>query len=150
MEKNYLGNLFIILSRDQLKLTLHDNQHRLKSFISLITFTLIYYSLFYKSMLSDCLKLFVILSLVANFTESKLENAKECFEDGDCSLGFSCMQAKKYRKRICAKDKIISCRISLFYPNRSNISQKVRVLKKKFLNFFPPSTTVLIGTVAKI
>ena len=70
-------------------------------------------------MLSDYLKLLVILSLVANLTESrrKLENAKECFEDGDCSPGFSCMIAKKYRKQICAKYKSTSCRISLFHSN---------------------------------
>ena len=56
-------------------------------------------------MLSECLKLFFILSFAANFTESKLEDAKECFEDGDCSLGFSCMLANKYQKSICAKKK---------------------------------------------
>ena len=90
-------------------------------------------------MLSYCLKLVVILSLIANFTESrrKLENAKECFEDGDCSPGFSCMLAKKYRKSICAKNKIPSCRICLFYKNTSKISLKVRVLKKE-INYFPP------------
>ena len=45
-------------------------------------------------MFSEYLKLFLILSFVANFTESKLEDAIECIEDGDCSLGFSCMLAK--------------------------------------------------------
>ena len=50
------------------------------------------------------LKLFLILNLVANFSESK-PNAKECFEDNDCAPGFSCMNAKKYQKRICAKKK---------------------------------------------
>ena len=56
-------------------------------------------------MLSYFLKLFLILNLVANFSESK-PNAKECFEDSDCIPGFSCMNAKKYQKRICAKKKV--------------------------------------------
>ena len=62
-------------------------------------------------MLSEYLKLFFMISLVANFTESKLENAKHCFKDGDCSPGFTCMFAKKYRKSICAKDKMISGKV---------------------------------------
>ena len=56
-------------------------------------------------MLSYFLKLFVILNLVANFTESK-PNAKECFENSDCAPGFSCMNVRKYQKRICAKKKV--------------------------------------------
>ena len=55
-------------------------------------------------MLSYFLKLFLILNLVANFTESN-PNAKECFENSDCGPGFSCMNAKKYQKRICVKRK---------------------------------------------
>ena len=55
-------------------------------------------------MLSYFLKLLLILNLIANFTESK-PNAKECFENSDCAPGFSCMNAKKYQKRICAKKK---------------------------------------------
>ena len=55
-------------------------------------------------MLSYFLKLFLILNLIANFTESK-PNAKECFEDSVCAPGFSCIFAKKYQKRICAKKK---------------------------------------------
>ena len=74
-------------------------------------------------MLSEYLKLFVIISLVANFTESKLENAKHCFKDGDCSPGFTCMFAKKYRKSICAKNKTISRRLCLFYINTTKYIQ---------------------------
>ena len=55
-------------------------------------------------MLSYFLKLLLILNLIANFTESK-PHAKECFENSDCASGFSCMNAKKYQKRICAKRK---------------------------------------------
>ena len=75
-------------------------------------------------MFSEYLKLFLILSFVANFTESKLEDAIECIEDGDCSPGFSCMLAKKYQKRICAKYKLTLCRICLFHLNTPKISKK--------------------------
>ena len=84
-------------------------------------------------MFSECLKLFLILSFVANFTESKLEDAMDCIVDGDCSSGFSCMLAKKYQKRICAKYKLTLCRICLFYSNTPKISQKM------FLDIFPPN-----------
>ena len=76
-------------------------------------------------MFSEYLKLFLILSFVANFTESKLEDAIECIEDGDCSLGFSCMLAKKYQKRICAKYKLTLCRICLLYSNTPEIPHKM-------------------------
>ena len=55
-------------------------------------------------MLCYFLKLLLILNLIVNFTESK-PNAKECFENSDCAPGFSCMNAKKYPKRICVKRK---------------------------------------------
>jgi hypothetical protein len=55
-------------------------------------------------MLCYFLKLLLILNLIANFTESK-PNAKECFENSDCAPGFSCMNAKKYPKRICVNRK---------------------------------------------
>ena len=55
-------------------------------------------------MLCYFLKLLLILNLIVNFTESK-PNAKECFENSDCAPGFSCMNAKKYPKRICLKRK---------------------------------------------
>ena len=78
-------------------------------------------------MLSEYLKLFLILSFMTNFTESKLEDAIECIEDSDCSPGFSCMLAKKYQKLICAKYKLTLCKICLFYSNTP----------KMFLNIFP-------------
>ena len=94
-------------------------------------------------MFSECLKLFLILNFVANFTESKLEDAMECIRDSDCSPGFSCMLAKKYQKRICAKYKLTLCRICLFYSNTPKISQKMFCISFPLIPHSRPICTLI-------
>ena len=49
-------------------------------------------------------KLLIFVTFLVIIVESRPKRQiKECNEDKECASGFSCMFAKKYGKRICAK-----------------------------------------------